>query len=805
MRDGRMSVVGKARTGPARWDVSGVTRACAPLTLLIAILAEGAFSQDRPVLLRPPTRTAQRVLENLRPLSTEPLSTRWDESTGRIRALTARIPLQLTGSIAETCQAFLAAVQPLVGGADDGVTLIATSEQQGIGTTHVRFQPFVEAVPLSSGEIVVHVDRSSANGTVDLIGVTSTLPFLGEPPQDLLQLVTPTLTAAEAIDAAVRNLAAAQRRPPRARLELHALPLPLRLTWAVTVWTSKPSGMFVLRIDAHSGALLSTTDRLRYGPGEARDGTGRVFLVNPVVALKNPSLEDNDDDASAVPDEAYADVALRGLDGSGGCAGEFVDTTSTPNAVRRVRLDFPFRRDHDGFEEVMIYYHIDSVQRFIQSLGFGDIANWPIAAFANSQPPGIPYEDPQAFFEPSFDTPGRGAMAFGSGGVDFAEDAEVIIHEYGHATQENQIPNFGATFESFETFAIGEGWSDFFAAAYLAEFSDGFGDLCLADWVSRGLEDFLDVPCIRRLDSEKEYPEALVGEPHADGEMWSASLWQIFTELGRNETLRLVFQSHFFLSNNASFRDAADAVIQADQALNAGSNAELLQRVFGRRGFLNSRLSLSWFHSVRFAPNVVITAGTTRTLKVLLDRTGNIQTAAHPSRPIQVYVDVVHNFPFGLEMTLQSPTGTRVQLQQSSFGASSPPFIFGADDASSRRLQSLAGEPIAGVWSLEISNGDFLDPATVSSWGLRFGGFIRGDADLDGTLSLNDAVRTLRHLFVSGPMQCQKAADVNDDGQLNVSDPIALLLFLFGGQEPPAAPYPSAGDDPTPDELTCDA
>jgi hypothetical protein len=34
------------------------------------------------------------------------------------------------------------------------------------------------------------------------------------------------------------------------------------------------------------------------------------------------------------------------------------------------------------------------------------------------------------------------------GGVDDAEDADVILHEYGHAIQDNQVPGFGSSLEA---------------------------------------------------------------------------------------------------------------------------------------------------------------------------------------------------------------------------------------------------------------------------------------------------------------------------------------------------------------------
>lgn len=82
--------------------------------------------------------------------------------------------------------------------------------------------------------------------------------------------------------------------------------------------------------------------------------------------------------------------------------------------------------------------------------------------------------------------------------------------------------------------------------------------------------------------------------------------------------------------------------------------------------------------------------------------------------------------------------------------------------------------------------------------------FIRGDANQDGNIDISDAVYILRYLFVIGPMGCQDAADVNDDGVIDIGDAVRLLDFLFwSGAAPIPAPYPEPGQDPTPDTLRC--
>jgi hypothetical protein len=55
----------------------------------------------------------------------------------------------------------------------------------------------------------------------------------------------------------------------------------------------------------------------------------------------------------------------------------------------------------------------------------------------------------------------------------------------------------------------------------------------------------------------------------------------------------------------------------------------------------------------------------------------------------------------------------------------------------------------------------------------------------------------------AGKPSCQDASDSNDDGKIDIADPIATLttLFLAGGRLP--EPNGTPGLDPTPDALTC--
>ena len=45
--------------------------------------------------------------------------------------------------------------------------------------------------------------------------------------------------------------------------------------------------------------------------------------------------------------------------------------------------------------------------------------------------------------------------------------------------------------------------------------------------------------------------------------------------------------------------------------------------------------------------------------------------------------------------------------------------------------------------------------------------------------------------------------DVNDDGRLNITNPILLVLHLLQGVGPLPAPATFCGNDPTEDDLSC--
>ena len=82
--------------------------------------------------------------------------------------------------------------------------------------------------------------------------------------------------------------------------------------------------------------------------------------------------------------------------------------------------------------------------------------------------------------------------------------------------------------------------------------------------------------------------------------------------------------------------------------------------------------------------------------------------------------------------------------------------------------------------------------------------FRRGDADLDGNITLNDAIHILKYSFLgTAKIVCGDAADADDDGLISLNDPIDVLKYLFLDTVKIPAPGTDCGIDPTRDELSC--
>jgi hypothetical protein len=313
------------------------------------------------------------------------------------------------------------------------------------------------------------------------------------------------------------------------------------------------------------------------GPGTTT-GTGTVFAPNPVADLQNQSLTDQKDADYPALAPAYHSVTLTNLDGSGFLNGDYANILSeTGDPAFSATNEFHYRRDDDRFEQVMAYYWITEAQKYIQSLGFVTTLR-PI----NRESQDVRINQWGA--DNSFSWDKKDMIKLGKGGVDDAEDAEVILHELGHAIQDSQQTPFGYGF-GFEARSIGEGFADYWAVTVADVIAPTPDPACVADWDSVSYTSTTP-HCLRRVDLDLHYPENInPNSVHSTGRIWSRALWEIRIALGNVRADTLILEGHFG-QRDPTMPTLAESTVAAAQRLYGNSVARTVRRKFEDRGIL---------------------------------------------------------------------------------------------------------------------------------------------------------------------------------------------------------------------------
>jgi hypothetical protein len=377
-----------------------------------------------------------------------------------------------------------------------------------------------------------------------------------------------TISKARAIAAAAAGVSSL-RAPARARLGIDAPSG--RLAWEVSLPAADPLGDHLVVVDARSGVTLRSRDLLWRATASAN-----LFDPNPVVTQGGyGSLRDAKDRDSPLLTSLRVPVSLPRITSTRGClVGVYADARIGKRSKRvcRPSLDFTgMRRANDRFEALMAYFHVDRTRAYVDSLGLSQgLRARPQRIRAN----GI--SDDNSFFSPM-----TRSMTLGTGGVDDGEDADVIVHEYGHSLQDQAVHRFG---RSTPAATIGEGFGDYLAAAMSALRTGGDPrfDPCIFDW--DGVS-YSRTGCGRRADRSIDLRRAkrrCVSEIHCVGEVWSSALFELRAGLGedpqgRSVMDRVVLESNFMLARRSGFRDAARALLAADDLLYAGAHAAAIE------------------------------------------------------------------------------------------------------------------------------------------------------------------------------------------------------------------------------------
>lgn len=456
--------------------------------------------------------------------------------------------------------------------------LVTVRTRQSLSGTQVFRQQYSSGLPIDGATIQINLDKQGS--IMSAINTVKPTAVILDP--------TPSISPEDAVQAVLNGVerVGEMRQDPHVELVgwTNAGMTYLAYRTEVPLWS--PYSDQVAYVDANSGEVLTQRDVMIHcnhkRPGEpvgriditpppaveeptnfiARraTGSGDVLPSNPLDGRPDLyGLRDGD------PVVGYVEnMALERLDGSGFLRGDYVDATnSSITRANEPSLVFNYSPDvTDGnFHEVNVYWHIDQIQDYFQStLGVFFANNRQTEAAAHEG------EDDNSSYSPA-----TLRIRFGDGGVDDSEDGEVVLHEYGHAIHDN-ISGIGGD----EAGAISEGFGDYVAATFSQ-------NPIIAEWDATSYNPG-PPPNLRRTDGTKMYPDDLVGQVHADGEIISAAWWELNTILGQEVADRLILESFALVGATTNMPEMADATVQADQAIYGGAHLGTIFSVFGGRG-----------------------------------------------------------------------------------------------------------------------------------------------------------------------------------------------------------------------------
>ena len=595
-------------------------------------------------------------------------------------------------------------------------------ERPSLLGTYRHYTQYVDGLPVIGGEVIERVDR---DGNVHELhrAIATAAPKRA--------LIPKSAAIANAPSGALQD---AQLVAVNIGGEAHP-------AWRVVV-EQNPHEPVAHYIDAATGAILRSQPLFAHITAK-----GRVFDPNPVTKLNDPTLHDQSDSAAAVPEAAYSVVDLLELSPTGMLAGpnvQIVDTDNpaTPHADPSQPLLFD--RSQPQFEEVNVYFHIDRSQRYMQSLGYTGVRR--IVGYAIPVDPHALSGADNSLYVGSV-VPGQGKLYFGDGGVDDAEDSDIVLHEFFHSVQDWIAPSAFFGISSSQSRAMGEGFSDYWA--YSSNYEPGLGTgrdpYCLAEWDARCAADDssqecgypIGADCLRRVDSAKTMNDFISagtsGTEHKNGEIWSSALREIFDALvrrhgvtvGRRTADTLVLESMFGAPSDPTYAVIARKLLDADRILNAGSHAAAICSAFSARLILDStdcspapRGEVTLFQSPQQGLAIPDNAqsGITSTLDL---------TDARAIESLSVNVNIVHPSRGDLQIVLTGPDGTTAVLQNpSSDHSAATQVTYGVDTDPAEPLDVFHGHTANGRWTLTVRDLQSGNSGTLLSWslGITFAG-----------------------------------------------------------------------------------
>lgn len=446
--------------------------------------------------------------------------------------------------------------------------------------TVVRLRQTWKGLPVNNNaEITVHISPDNVvdyvmNGFQYGITMNDITPVISS--QSARQLVMNHLAIATAVNDETNNLMLLRHQNTD------------YLVYRINFNTDNPVGDWEAYVDAKTGTLLKVEDMASYHHRKKADrnptpfkrparitvsGTGNVFDPDPLttaLAAYGGSYVDGSDANAAVLTAELKSVTLPDITLSAGTyslVGPYAEIRDfeAPNKglFTQASSAFAFDRNADAFEAVNTYYHIDAMMRYLNTTLSLSIMPYQYAGGVRFDPSGLSGADNSHYLS------GSGQLAFGEGGVDDAEDADVIIHELGHGLHD-WVTAGGLS----QVNGLSEGIGDYIAGSYSRFKGYWTSGQAAYHWMFNwdGHNPFW---AGRVLNYAAVYPAGLTGSIHTDGQIWATANMKIWDDIGRQKADKAFWSGLALTNSSTNQNDAANAVYQAATTMNY-TNAERL-------------------------------------------------------------------------------------------------------------------------------------------------------------------------------------------------------------------------------------
>ncbi len=286
-----------------------------------------------------------------------------------------------------------------------------------------------------------------------------------------------------------------------------------------------------------------------------------VFLPDPITSAETDYAGDykdlGDADNDALNNERFAvTMPAQFVDGvfylrTDSILLKDLNAPAIP-VVTAITDTFYFTRSQDGFEDVNTLYHLTAMAQYLTSIGYDALHDFYIEV----DPHGASGADQSFYVSAAIPS-----IQYGEGGVDDAEDADVIIHEFTHALSDHASPGSNT---GLERRAIDEGYGDYFAVSHSRTYSDYKWEEVFT-W--DGHNEFWFG---RNADTDKHYPEDNSDNIYAASEIWSGALMDIFDLIGKEACDQLVCEALYASVPNMTMPEAAQVIVDAEEMLFGG-------------------------------------------------------------------------------------------------------------------------------------------------------------------------------------------------------------------------------------------